>query len=127
MQPIKKEENEQVLIIDDEADTCYLISVILNNKNISSACASTLAEAKAALSRNTPTLIFLDNHLPDGWGVDFIDFIKYNQPESKILFYSAYATPEVRNNAKIRGADLIMNKPLTKQALETAVDSIVKH
>lgn len=127
MESIKREENEEVLIIDDEADTCYLISVILNNKNISSSCASTLAEAKTALTSKSPTLIFLDNHLPDGWGVDFIDFIKISQPKSKILFYSAFATPEVSNNAKSKGADLIMNKPLTKLALETAVDSIVKH
>ena len=126
MEPYIKEENETVFIIDDEVDTCFLISIILNEKNISSAFASTLAEARTALLTRNPTLIFLDNQLPDGWGVDFIDFIRDLKPQSKIILYSAFATPEMRHHALTKGADF-MNKPFTKSALESAVASFIKH
>ena len=125
METIKNKENQNVLIIDDEVDTCYLIGLILNKKNLNSSCATTLAEAKTALKRQSPSLIFLDNQLPDGWGIDFIEFIKMTNPESKIILYSAFSTPETRKSALGRGADFIMNKPFTTMALELAVDDMV--
>lgn len=125
METLDRKEVQNVLIIDDEVDTCYLIRIILDKKNIKSTCATSLAEAKAALSRQSPSLIFLDNQLPDGWGIDFIEFIKDSNPGSKIILYSAFYTPESRKYAIGKGADYIMNKPFTRLALESAVDSIV--
>ena len=125
METLSKTNDQEVLIIDDEADTCYLISIILDKKNIRSSCASSLAEAKTALSLKSPSLIFLDNQLPDGWGIDFIEFIKSSNPASKIILYSAFYTPESRNFAIGKGADIIMNKPFSRVALESAVDNFV--
>lgn len=65
-----------VLIIDDELDICFLLSSILRKLNFRTSYVTTLASATRVLSEKKPDIIFLDNHLPDGFGVDFIGQIK---------------------------------------------------
>ena len=59
----------KALIIDDEVDICYLLGGLLLNKNMHTDYANTIAEARLALEKNYPEIIFLDNHLPDGKGI----------------------------------------------------------
>ena len=68
----------KALIIDDEADVCLLLSNILRNKNIIPTYVNSLAAAPTALKQVEPDIVFLDNHLPDGMGIDFIQHIKKN-------------------------------------------------
>ena len=63
----------KVLIIDDETDICYLLSTLLKQKNLETEYVNTLSDAALALKKDTPEIIFLDNHLPDGLGMNFIE------------------------------------------------------
>jgi len=66
-------ERKRALIVDDETDICYLLSSILKQKNIQTAFAGSLAEADRMLqSPNFFYYVFLDNHLPDGLGINQI-------------------------------------------------------
>src|ERR1043165_3719443 len=76
------------LIIDDEADICYLLKDILQKKFISNSVA-TLGEAKRYLQTNKPYIIFLDNMLSDGLGIDHIHSIKEKYPAIKIVMITA--------------------------------------
>ena len=67
---------EKVLIVDDEPDICFLFSRILRGRNLQSGYASNLAEATSSIREDPPSLVFLDNSLPDGQGVDFIPYLK---------------------------------------------------
>ena len=60
------------LIIDDETDICYLLKGILKHKNVDAAYAATIAEGEQYLQHNDPAVIFLDNHLPDGFGMIWV-------------------------------------------------------
>ena len=80
----------KALIIDDEIDICYLLSGILRNKNIQSNYVNSIAEARLALQLNSPQIIFLDNHLPDGMGVNFINDIKKSNPATKVVMIKCY-------------------------------------
>jgi two-component system, OmpR family, response regulator len=113
------------LIIDDEIDICYLLTTILRNANIDSTYVNTLDEAKGALHNKFPGIIFLDNHLPDGMGVDFISYIKKNKPECKVVMITAYDTQTDRLKATKAGADDFIAKPFTRQSIYGAVDKLV--
>ncbi|NJK95725.1 MAG: hypothetical protein HC905_13160 [Bacteroidales bacterium] len=52
------------------------MTLILKNKNIQSVYVNSLAEARNSFSKYHPSIIFLDNHLPDGIGIDFIPSLK---------------------------------------------------
>ena len=115
----------KALIIDDEIDICYLLSGILRNKNIQSNYVNSLGEAIEALKIYEPEIIFLDNHLPDGMGVDFIGQLKKNNPSSKIIMITAYDTPDDRRKALIEGADLFIAKPFSRDVIYQTVDKLL--
>ncbi|HMI77217.1 MAG TPA: response regulator [Ferruginibacter sp.] len=112
----------KALIIDDEIDICYLLSGILKNKDIQPFCVNTLAEAKNALKSQDPEIIFIDNHLPDGMGVDFIQQIKIRKPNAKVVLITAYDTAIDRKRAEAEGVDFFIAKPFTRETIYQTVD-----
>ena len=76
-------DTNKVLIVDDELDICYLLSGMLKQRNFLTGFVNTLSDAVIALQNDPPGILFLDNHLPDGFGLDFIPYIKKNYPDVK--------------------------------------------
>ena len=114
----------RVLIIDDERDICYLLSALLKQKNLVPAYVNTLSDARTALIDTDPEVVFLDNHLPDGLGMDFISYIKSNFPNIKIIMITAHDTETDRARAKQEGADFFIGKPFNREIIYKTVDSI---
>ena len=112
----------KALIIDDEIDICYLLSGILKTRNIQPNYVNTLAEATHALKTQHPEIIFLDNHLPDGIGVDFIHQIRKSNPKSKIILITAYDTAADRTRAAAEGVDFFIAKPFTRDTIYQTVN-----
>ena len=84
------EEKLRALIVDDEMDVCFLLSNILKNKNFQTSCVNTISEARTALIKDIPSVVFLDNHLPDGFGINFIKEIRKITPQAKIVMITAH-------------------------------------
>ena len=115
----------KALIIDDEIDICYLLQGILLSKNISSDYVNSIGEAKHALEKNDPGIIFLDNHLPDGKGIDFISYLKTNNPGSVVIMLTAFDTPDDRRKALSAGADVFISKPFSRDTIFSTVDTLL--
>jgi two-component system, OmpR family, response regulator len=116
----------RALIIDDEIDICYLLSSILRTKNLQVNYVNSITEASAALETQHPELIFLDNHLPDGLGVDFISQLKITHPEAKIVMITAFDNFSDRSKAFSNGVDTFISKPFTKAVIYQTVDNLLK-
>ena len=112
------------LIVDDEKDICYLLNNILKQKNIQSELAGSIAEADKLIEKQTPSVIFLDNHLPDGLGIDNIGRIKSSHPEIKIIMITAHDNPAERQKAYQQGVDAFISKPFKKDIIYNALASI---
>ncbi len=112
------------LIIDDEVEICYLLGNILKQKNFDLTYVNKITDAPKALRLAIPGIIFLDNHLPDGKGIDFIEYIKTNYPSSKVVMISAHDTSKDRQNALRNGADVFLGKPFTKQSIITIIENL---
>lgn len=104
---------KKILIVDDEADICYLLSHMLQEKQYAPQCANTLAEAGTILRDYSPNLIFLDIHLPDGSGLHLIERIKKLSPAPFIVLMSAYDEAAGRRAALVQEVDFFMAKPFT--------------
>jgi two-component system, OmpR family, response regulator len=115
----------KVLIIDDEADICYLLSTLLKQKNLDAEYVNTLTDAALALKKTTPGIIFLDNHLPDGLGMNFIEYIKNHYPEVKIVMITAHDTAADRQKALSEGADYFISKPFTRDMIYKTVEQLM--
>jgi len=118
-------DNNKVLIVDDELDICYLLSGMLRQRNFQTGFVNSISEAATALQTNAPSLLFLDNHLPDGFGLEFIPFVKKNYPEIKIIMITAHDGAVERKKAYDGGVDLFIAKPLTRKMINDAIDKLL--
>lgn len=115
----------KVLIVDDELDICYLLSGLLKQRNFRTGFVNSLSDAVLALQNDTPSLLFLDNHLPDGFGLDFIPYVKKNYPDVKIAMITAHDGAAERNTAYRGGVDLFIPKPLSRKLINDAIDKLI--
>jgi two-component system, OmpR family, response regulator len=115
----------KALIIDDETDICYLLGSILRQKNFQTVFAGSLAEAGQFLEGETGyAVIFLDNHLPDGYGVNFIRELKTRCPSSIIAMITAHDTLADRAKAHEQGVDFFIGKPFTKETIFHTINGL---
>jgi len=116
----------KALIVDDEADICFLLSGILRQKQLKPAFVNDLAAAREWLKHDTPSILFLDNHLPDGFGLDFIQYVKTNYPDVKVVMITAHDGLMERKKAQHGGADLFISKPFTRDVIDYAIKKLLE-
>ncbi len=117
-------DTNKVLIVDDELDICYLLSGMLKQRNFLTGFVNNLSDAVVALQTDTPAILFLDNHLPDGFGLDFIPFVKKNYPDVKVIMITAHDGAVERRQAYEGGVDLFIAKPLNRKLINDAIDKL---
>ena len=112
------------MIIEDEKDLSYLLSVVLLKNNMPSARVYSIREARETIEKINPTIIFLDNHLPDGSGSDFIRQAKATYPSVKIIMITAHDSPAEIHEAFNKGADYFISKPFNSSVIRTTLDFV---
>lgn len=108
-------------IVDDERDLCFLLEGILRRQHFETTSVYSIHEATSVLVKVNPTIIFLDNQLPDGFGIKFIPVIKKSLPLAKVVVITAFNTDMDKNEAIENGADDFLMKPLSRAAIEQTV------
>lgn len=115
----------KALIIDDETDICYLLSSILRQKNFQTVFAGSISEAEKILDNDGGhSVIFLDNHLPDGLGVNYIISLKKRCPSCIIIMITAHDTLSDRQKAESNGVDFFIGKPFTKEIIFKTLEAL---
>ncbi|MEO7209367.1 MAG: response regulator [Chitinophagaceae bacterium] len=122
---MKDNDVTKVLIVDDEKDACYLLENILKGKNIKSTSAHSLSEATKVLTHLKPAIVFLDNHLEDGLGIDFIPEVKSFSPGTKVVIITAQDSSAWRKEAINKGADSFIGKPFTKNKIIETINEFL--
>ncbi len=120
----EKKKLVKVLIVDDEIDICYLLSGMLRQRDLRTSYVNTIFDAQIALREDTPSVLFLDNHLPDGYGLDFIRYVKTAYPGTRIVMITAHDSPEERKKANSQGVDYFLSKPFTKGQINSIIDEL---
>jgi two-component system, OmpR family, response regulator len=122
---MEKKNAPKALIIDDEIDICFLLSNILQRINLHVTFVNTLEEGKNELLKNKPDLLFLDNHLKDGYGIDFIEYVKKKHAGIKVIMVTAHDTSEDRKKALQYGADVFVAKPFSAADIKAAIQKTI--
>ncbi|ACU60369.1 response regulator [Chitinophaga pinensis] len=114
----------KVLIVDDEGDLCLLLNILLEGKGMEVEHVQSIAKAEEFLLQEKPSLILLDNRLPDGFGIDFLNFVKEEHPAAKVIMISGIDAA-AEDVALENGADAFLKKPFTKTQLHEAVNKLL--
>jgi len=115
-----------VLVVDDEPDICELIQITLLRMEIDAHTAGDLAQANALLARNHYDLCLTDMRLPDGNGIELIETINKDHPDTPVAMITAHGNVESAVQALKAGAFDFVSKPVDLQALRTMVTSAIK-
>ncbi len=116
---------QKILIIEDEGEMCLVLNILLKDENIEMDHVKDLSSAEEYLARVQPSIIILDNKLPDGYGVDFISYIKRKYPSIKIIMITGFDA-SARDVALENGADFFLEKPFTKHQLVEEIKTLLR-
>lgn len=115
---------QKVLIIEDEGEMCLVLNILLNDEDFELEHVKDLTSAADYLKKNQPSLIILDNKLPDGYGIDYIGVVKKQYPSIKIIMITGYDA-SAEDVAMENGADIFLQKPFTKQQLFESIKNLL--
>ncbi|MFC4698584.1 SpoIIE family protein phosphatase [Glaciecola siphonariae] len=110
----------RVLIIEDDSLFAEILQTFLEDNQCTTIVAENIESAKLQLQTSVFQFALLDNHLPDGDGINFIEYLKNDLPHDKPLPVMMITADENQNlmlDAFERGADDFLVKPLSLDLL----------
>jgi len=119
----KRKVAKKILVVEDEGPMGLVLDMILKEKKFELDYVNNLLSADEYLQKQEPSAIILDNKLPDGFGVDFISYIKKKYPSIKIIMISGFGT--ARDIALENGADMFFEKPFSLDEFYEAIDRLL--
>lgn len=126
MAPISKSKSkvaEKILVVEDEGQIGLALDMILSDRRFDLDYVNSLLAASEYLEKNKPSVVILDNKLPDGYGVDFISYIKKKYASVKIIMISGFTS--ARDVALHNGADIFLEKPFSMDKVNEAIDRVL--
>ena len=111
---------QRMLIVDDEKDLCYLLAGMMNKK-LDVHISHSLTDARQHLDEYKPDILFLDNNLPDGKGIDSIPYLRKQLPSARIVMMTSDTANDLEKTAKSYGADYFIYKPFTRDMVKSIV------
>lgn len=120
-----EENKRRILCVEDDEDTCEMLTLALQLSGYEVVAAHTFADAiSKALTTHFDAYI-LDSRLPDGSGVDLCKEIREFNSDTPILFYSADAYPKEIEEAMNAGAQAYMVKPIDPLEVERNIRELI--
>ena len=119
-----KEDTIKVLIVEDEPILAELNADFIqrDTKVKVVGIASNLQEAKIMVEKLRPTLILLDNYLPDGKGIELFEYIINNNLDCYVIFITAASDMDTCSKAIRFGAFDYLIKPVSYQRLKHSLE-----
>ena len=114
------------LIVDDEPDILELLEVTLSRMEINTITAGTLNEAKQAVTNGGFDLCLTDMKLPDGDGIELIEFLQKQHPEIPIAMFTAHGNMDTAIKALKSGAFDFVSKPVDINVLRNLITTALK-
>ncbi len=112
------EKRPLVLLVDDEEDLCLLMQMSLSRMGIDTHSAHCLSDAKKCLAEHAYDACLTDLNLPDGNGLQLLEWINEHGPSLPVAVLTAYGNMEIAIAALKAGAFDFVSKPVNPKHLE---------
>jgi two-component system response regulator PilR (NtrC family) len=100
------------LVIDDEPDIRELLELTLGRMDIATESAGDVGGAKDLLGKHAFDLCLTDMRLPDGDGLELVEWMQANAPRVPVAVITAHGNIETAVQALKLGAFDFISKPL---------------
>lgn len=112
-----------VLVVDDEPDLLTLYELTLLREGLEVETASTVAQAREILQTRVFRAVISDMRLPDGTGLDLLQWLEASGRPEKVIVVTAYGSPENAVTALKAGAFDYLTKPVDLRQFRAVVAS----
>jgi len=117
--------SRNIQIIEDDHNLAMILSRVLTKEGYEVAVDHSLTEGKARLDGGEPPAVILtDIYLPDGRGLEILEYAKAVGPDIAIIVMTAHATVESAIEAMKKGAYDYLLKPFRVEELVYTVQRI---
>lgn len=114
------------LIVDDEPDIRDLLEITLSRMGITTLTAPDINCAKKLLGEHKPQLCLTDMNLPDGNGIELVQWIQQNTPCTPVAVITAYGNMDTAIESLKAGAFDFVSKPVELPRLRELVNSALR-
>ncbi len=118
----------RLLVVDDEAAIRFALSEYFTAQGWTVDAAAEKEEAEALLACTEYSVVIADLRLTGIYGVEGLDIVRWSRhlrSETRVVLLTGNGTAEIEMEARRRGADAFLHKPLPLPQLEAVVDSLV--
>lgn len=122
---MNKKNSLPILIVDDEADLRDLIEITLLKMGLTTDTAEGVEAAKQKLAQNPYALVLTDMRMPDGSGLEVVQYITDQKLDIPTAVITAYGNADHAVKAMKAGAFDYIQKPITLAHLRSLVKSAV--
>ncbi|EFF83875.1 Sigma-54 interaction domain protein [Acinetobacter haemolyticus ATCC 19194] len=110
-----------VLLVDDEEDLCLLMQMTLARMGIKTHLAYRVEQAKKFFTEFQYDACLTDLNLPDGNGLDLVQHVTQNYPNTPIAVLTAYGNMDIAIAALKAGAFDFVSKPVNQVHLDQLI------
>jgi DNA-binding NtrC family response regulator len=119
-------ENRRILIIDDERPILMTLEALLGRHGYEADVAANAATGMRLLQSKTPALVLLDLQLPDADGLQMLEQIKAEHPETQVVILTAHDSLNNAIESIKRGAYHFISKPYAPEELLSLVEKALE-
>ncbi len=113
---------KNILVVDDDKIILDSLCEFLSMEGFQAKGAETLKGALAEMQHKHYCLVITDVNLPDGDGLDLLDAVRKDYPQTVVIVITGYGTIESAVRAIKRGAYDYLTKPIVDDELRLAID-----
>lgn len=117
---------QKILIVDDEPDIRELLEITLGRMKLETRSARDVAEAREWLGRESFDLCLTDMRLPDGTGLELVQFIQQRYSHVPVAMITAFGSLDTAINALKAGAFDFLTKPVDLPRLRELVGAALR-
>jgi len=117
---------KRVLIVDDEPDIRELLEITLGRMHLATDTAKTLMEAKQKLLSQEFQLCLTDMRLPDGNGLELVEFIQHQFSGLPVAVITAHGSIDTAIDSMKAGAFDFLTKPVDLNHLRKLVTTAIQ-
>src|SRR6187455_3513266 len=115
-----------VLVVDDEPDLVELVTLTLARMELATQSAGDVAGARKLLKSQRFDLCLTDMRLPDGDGLELVEWLQREVPGTPVAVITAHGSVEAAVRALKLGAFDFVSKPLDLNDLRKLVTAALK-
>jgi DNA-binding NtrC family response regulator len=119
-------EHRRILVVDDERPILLTLEALLNRHGYVTETAGTASLGLRAIKSKPPAVVLLDLQLPDAEGLQLLDQIKREHPETQVIILTAHDSLSNAIESIKRGAYHFISKPYAPEELLSLVEKALE-